>query len=192
MDADPERELRVLIEKQQQIREFILGYLRGCDRGDSVELLITPVPLTHHGDFLVAAKDIPVLLVTLGKRSPKGGMDFVRNQLMDVEGDVARAESCLSRIKGLRLQRRASHPTRGRPIHRSLRPSRREMAYKPSAQSPASGIWLRCVGIGRWPGEVSLRHQGQERPRVLDTMQGFAARAAKMSDVFEVVAGSRL
>lgn len=100
IDADMELRLRVVCD-QQEIHDVLMRYCRGVDRGD--EALIASCyhagAIDDHGDFVVAAEDVAPLFVKLGARSPLGGMHFIGNVLIEVEGETAFAESYFMAIK---------------------------------------------------------------------------------------------
>ncbi len=100
MDKDLETRLRELLDKQE-IHEILLTYCRGVDRRDT-ELIARayhPDAVDDHGDFVVAARDIPALFTALAGRPANGGMHLVANSLIEVEGDTAWAESYFLAIK---------------------------------------------------------------------------------------------
>ncbi len=100
--SELEREVRLLRDRQE-IHELLMNYCRGVDRGDR-ELLAQiyhPDAVDDHGDFVVNARDIPELFVAMVKQSPKGGMHFVGNVLIELEGDTAYAECYFWAVKDI-------------------------------------------------------------------------------------------
>ena len=102
IDEPLEARLRMLADKDE-IRDLLLRYCRGVDRGD--EAMIAACyhagGIDDHGDFVVAAEDVAPLFVKLAARSPLGGMHFIGNVLIEVEGQVAFAESYFMAIKDI-------------------------------------------------------------------------------------------
>ncbi len=102
VDDELERRIRETIDKQD-IHDLLMRYCRGCDRGD--EALIASCyhegGVDDHGDFVVAAEDVAPLFVKLAGRSPYGGMHFIGNELVEIEGDTAFAESYFMAIKDI-------------------------------------------------------------------------------------------
>ncbi|WP_196248785.1 nuclear transport factor 2 family protein [Rhodococcoides fascians] len=94
--------MREIIDKQD-IHDLLMRYCRGCDRGD--EALIASCyhegGVDDHGDFVVAAEDVAPLFVKLAARSPYGSMHFIGNELIEIEGDTAFAETYFMAIKDI-------------------------------------------------------------------------------------------
>ena len=95
-----EREVCVLRDKQE-IHDLLMKYCRGVDRGDRnlIAEVFHPDGVDDHGDFVVNASDVPDLFVAMVKRSPKGGMHFIGNILIELDGDTAYAESYFWAVK---------------------------------------------------------------------------------------------
>lgn len=100
MDEQLEMRLRELLDKQD-IHEILLKYCRGVDRQDKdlIAQAYHADAVDDHGDFVVAARDIPDLFTTLAARPANGGMHLVANSLIEIEGDTAYAESYFLAIK---------------------------------------------------------------------------------------------
>src|SRR5689334_19895226 len=95
MDQELEKRLRVLLDKDE-IRDLLLRYCRGIDRGD-VELVdqaYHPDAVDDHGEYLLAGKDVGAFFVNMRKGGPRfSSTHLLGNALIEVEGDRAYAES---------------------------------------------------------------------------------------------------
>lgn len=85
----------------QDIRDVLMRYCRGVDRGEPslIEQAYHPDAIDDHGDFVARGADIPELFAKMSGRSPFGGMHFIGNVLIEVEGETAYAESYFMAIK---------------------------------------------------------------------------------------------
>src|SRR5215469_5858651 len=98
MDADLEARLRELLDKQE-IHEVLMRYCRGIDRADKELIAATfhPDALDDHGTFTARGPEIPdkihAMLTTDGNETPSAGAFFVGNEYVEVEGDIAWAET---------------------------------------------------------------------------------------------------
>jgi hypothetical protein len=102
MDANLEAKLREMLDKQE-IHDLLMRYCRGVDRGDAdlIRSVYHPGAIDDHGDMILNAAEIPELFVKLSARSPFGGMHFIGNVLIEVDGDTAYAESYFMAIKDI-------------------------------------------------------------------------------------------
>jgi hypothetical protein len=119
-DASIEVRLR-MVEDKQEIHDLLMRYCRGVDRCDA-EMIASCYHvggIDDHGDFVVAAEDVGPLFARMAARSPLGGMHFVGNCLIEVEGDTAFAESYFMAIKDVaRAEERLLRIRSGRYIDR--------------------------------------------------------------------------
>lgn len=92
MDADLESRLRVVAD-QQEIHDLLARYCRGVDRRDPA--LIVDVfhddGTDDHGAGIATAAELAHSIVA--SPVPRPYMHFQGNQLIEVDGDVARAET---------------------------------------------------------------------------------------------------
>ena len=118
--ADLDPRVQELLDKQE-IHDLLMRYCRGVDRGDRdlIAGVYYPDAVDDHGDFVVDGEHVADLFVRLVNRSPKGGMHFIGNQLIEVEGDTAFAESYFLAIKDIDRDGRAHTRVRaGRYVDR--------------------------------------------------------------------------
>ncbi len=102
MDAKLEAKLQEMLDKQE-IHDLLMRYCRGVDRGDAelIRSVYHADGIDDHGDMILKAAEIPELFVKLSARSPFGGMHFIGNVLIEVDGDIAFAESYFMAIKDI-------------------------------------------------------------------------------------------
>jgi hypothetical protein len=92
MSRDPE--LQALLDKQA-IREVVLRYCRGVDRGDREQVrdCYWPDATDEHGSFSGTRDEYVAWLFDRMLPRYSMTMHFVGNQLVEVDGDVARSET---------------------------------------------------------------------------------------------------
>jgi 3-phenylpropionate/cinnamic acid dioxygenase small subunit len=92
VDAELAARLRVVVD-QQEIHDLLVRYCRGVDRRDPRLILdaFHEDASDDHGQGVASPADLARSIV--GSQVPRPYMHFLGNQLIEVEGDLARAET---------------------------------------------------------------------------------------------------
>lgn len=100
MTANLETRMQELLDKQE-IHEVLLRYCRGVDRCDRdlIADCYHPDAVDDHGDWVASGADAPDHILKLVRKTPRPGMHFLGNQLIEIEGDVAWSESYFQAYK---------------------------------------------------------------------------------------------
>lgn len=88
---------------KSEIHDILMRYCRGIDRCD--EALIASCfhegAVDDHGDFAIDAAEAPWLYTKMGRGAPLGGMHFIGNILVELDGDTAFTETYFMSIKDM-------------------------------------------------------------------------------------------
>lgn len=96
LHQDLESRLQILLD-ERDIREVLLRYCRGVDRCDAalIASCYHEDAIDDHGSWFVNGPEVAKLVVDAIKPGSAVAMHFVGNTLIEVEGDIAFAESYL-------------------------------------------------------------------------------------------------
>jgi len=113
MDQSLEAQLRSLLA-ERDIRNVLLRYCRGVDRCDDslIASCYHDDAVDDHGNWRVSGKDAPREILARVKPGPESAMHFMGNIQIEVEGDIAFAESYLLAFRTAHHNERAYTRTR--------------------------------------------------------------------------------
>ncbi|HWT91687.1 MAG TPA: nuclear transport factor 2 family protein [Solirubrobacteraceae bacterium] len=175
MDADLQTRLRDLLDKHE-IHETMMRYCRGVDRADG-ELIATVFhedAVADHGNSQILGVDAHEKMPPSGRRT-RGIMHFVGNELIEVFGDVARAEFYVIVFFELEVEGQASMMWRGgRYVDRW---ERRDGGPWKVAERRLVGAWDRIDPV-RYQPDHDKFFTGKPAPDddIYRVLEGFASR----------------